>query len=107
MVVRIIVLIKPNTTGSPLDEVVHTTQLSAFCLATEKPQVVVQLSTPRILRDNMRVPIARDPPPAVLFGFRFHPSALLRQYPRLEWGNLDERGIFRSWWCSEYGIVKL
>jgi len=41
MVVRKIVLIKPNTIVAPLDEVVYTVQLLASCLAIEKPQMVV------------------------------------------------------------------
>jgi len=40
-VVRKIVLIKPNTTVTPLDEVVYTAQLLASCLVIEKPQMVV------------------------------------------------------------------
>jgi len=71
---RKIVLIDPNTTGSPLDEVVYTAQLFAFCLATEKPQMVVQLATPRILCDNLSVPVTHDPLPAVLLRFQLHES---------------------------------
>ena len=36
--VRKIVLIKPNTTSSPLDEVVYTLQLLGFCLALRSPK---------------------------------------------------------------------
>jgi len=32
----------------------------------------VQLATPRILRNNLSVPVTRDPPPAVLLGFELH-----------------------------------
>jgi len=67
-----IVLIKPNTTSSPLDEVVYTPQPLAFCLATEKPQMMVQLATPWIFRDNMSIPDTRNPTPAVLLGLEFH-----------------------------------
>jgi len=37
---------------APLDEVVYTTQLFTFCLATEKHQMVVQLATPCLLGDD-------------------------------------------------------
>jgi len=72
--VRKIALIKSGTTGSPLDEAVYTTHFLAFCLATKKPQVVVQLATPRILHNNMSVPVTHDPPPVVLLGFKFNQS---------------------------------
>ena len=70
--VRKIVLIKPNTSSSPLDEVVYTPQLLGFCLATEKPQMMVQPATSWILGDNMTVPVTRNPTPAVLLGLEFH-----------------------------------
>ena len=37
---------------APLDEVVYTTQLFTFCLATEKHQMVVQLATHCLLGDD-------------------------------------------------------
>jgi len=70
--VRKIVLIKPNTTSSPLDEVVYTPQLLGFCLMTEKPQMMVQLATSWLLRNNMSVPVTCNPMPAVLLGLEFH-----------------------------------
>ena len=35
------ILIRPNTTGSPLNELVNAVQVFAFCIATEKGQMVV------------------------------------------------------------------
>ena len=61
-----------NTTCSLLDEVIYTTQLLAFCLAAGEPQMIRQLAAPRILCNNMSVPVTRDPLPAVLLGFEFH-----------------------------------
>ena len=58
----------------PLDEAVYTVQPFAFCLAAEKPQVVVQLATPGTLHDNLSVPVTCDPPPAVLLGFKLQES---------------------------------
>ena len=71
---RKIILIDPNTMGSPLDKVVYTTQLFTFYLATEKPQMVVQLAMPGILCDNLSVPVTHNPLPVVLLGFQLHES---------------------------------
>src|SRR5579863_668434 len=68
------ILIKPNTMGSPLNKVVYNTQLSAFCLTTGKPQMVVQLIMPRILCDNLSISVMHNPLPAVLLGFKCHQS---------------------------------
>jgi len=46
----------------------------AFCLTTERFQMVVQLATPRKLSDNLGIPVTGDPPPAVLLRFKFHES---------------------------------
>ena len=70
--VRTIVLIKPDTMGSPLDKMVYTLQLLAFCLTTEKPQIMVQLAMPWILHDNMGVPVTCNPMLTVLLGLDFH-----------------------------------
>src|SRR6266581_3656489 len=50
---RKIILIDPNTMGSPLDKVVNTTQLFTFCLVTEKPQII--LSFPSTTTSGHRV----------------------------------------------------
>ena len=70
--VRKIVLIKPNTTSSPLDKVVYTPQLLGFCCTTEKPQMMVQLAMSWLLCNNISVPVMRNPMPAVLLGLKFH-----------------------------------
>src|SRR6266478_753942 len=58
----------------PLNKVVNCTQLLAFCLATEKTQMMVQLTAAREFRDNLSVPISSNSPPAVLLRFKFHES---------------------------------
>ena len=71
---KIVLIEQHDTTGSPIDEVIYTTQpFFFFFLVAGKPQMVVQLAAPRprILR-NMNVPVTRDPLPAVLLEFEFH-----------------------------------
>jgi len=45
---RKIIIVKPNTTGSPLQLARWYTPCT-FCLATEKPQMVVQVAMPWIV----------------------------------------------------------
>ena len=72
---KIVLIEQHDTTGSLIDEVIYTTQsFFFFFLVAGKPQMVVQLAAPRprILRNNMNVPVTRDPQPAVLLEFEFH-----------------------------------
>ena len=59
---------------SPLDKGADPTKLLAFCLITEKSQMVVQLAMPGKLSNNLSVPVTGDPPPATLLRFKFHES---------------------------------
>ena len=76
---------------------VYTVQLST-CPVAEKPQMVVQLATPRLLSDNRSVPVTHNPPPAVLLGVQV-PWVLLRGYRCLEWVESGRAG------CSSLVVV--
>jgi hypothetical protein len=53
---------------SPLDEGVDPMKLLAFCLATEKSQMVAQLAMPRKLSNDLSIPVTGDPLPATFSG---------------------------------------